>query len=115
MFWVKGVMDICLLVLAFLLGRKISYDVFSLLLVRVLLHMMLASARIYVGQENIGCYVFILLCWEVLANDVSQCSHLRWARKFSMTRFPCSFCRGVLANDVCECSHGCWAIKYRIT
>ena len=46
MFWVKGVMDICLLVLAFLLGRKISYDVLSLLLVRVLLHMMLASARI---------------------------------------------------------------------
>ena len=115
MFWVKGVMDICLLVLAFLLGRNISYDVFSLLLVRVLLHMMLASARIYVGQENIGCYVFILLCWEVLANDVSQCSHLRWARRFSMTRFPCFFCRGVLANDVCECSHGCWAIKYRIT
>lgn len=67
--------------LAFLLGRKISYDVLSLLLVRVLLHMMLvglafklgkkisdvmfsffcvgkfwqmmlASARIYVGQEN---------------------------------------------------------------
>ena len=93
--------------LAFLLGRKISHDMFSLLLVRVLWHMMFAP--IFVGQENIVCYVIILLYWGVLANDVGQCSHLRWARTHSMTCGPCfllGFWQMVFASACIDAGQG---------
>lgn len=51
----------------------------------------MTKARIYVWQEFIVCYVFFLLCWGVVANDVCQRSHKCWAKTYSMTCVPCFF------------------------
>ena len=48
------------------------------------------SARSFVGQGNIV-WPILLVVWGFSASDVCRCSHLCWARKCSMTRFPCLF------------------------
>ena len=82
----------CLIVLAFVLDMNIPYDIISVLLLCFGKWCLLvfASARSFVGQGNIV-WPILLVVWGFSASDVCRCSHLCWARKCSMTRFPCLF------------------------